>query len=74
MANVQPKFTSRFDDDADFAASFVLNRTDVDDALAASSSSDAPPPPETAHRSKKIVYAAAAVALLVAVGLVWLMQ
>ena len=33
MGNVQPKGTSRFDDDADFGASFVLSRAEVDEAL-----------------------------------------
>lgn len=76
MGNVQPKRISHIDDDADFAASFVLNRADVDDALAASPaepSSDAAPPSKPSPRPRKILYVAfAAVAVLAAAVLLWL--
>jgi len=75
MGNVQPK-SARFDDDADFAASFVLDHGDVQDALAAESagsSQDGAAPPVPSPLSKRILYAgAAALGALVVVLLGWL--
>lgn len=76
MGNVQPKGTSRLDDDADFGASFVLSQGEVDKALA---SGIAPPSdaaealePNATSLLKKLIYAGMAILaalLVVAVSL-----
>lgn len=75
MGNVQPK-GAHFDDDADFAASFVLDRGDVEDALAAEtarSAQEVAVPSVPSPVSKKFLYAGAgAAAALIVVLLGWL--
>lgn len=68
MRNVEPK--SRFDDDADFGASFVLSRGEVEDALAsarAEPANDGVPNRHPTALRKKLIYAGAAAAAVVLV-------
>jgi|GEM_PF-3354553 len=74
MGNARPNGPYRFDDDDDFAASFVLSPHDVDAALAAETQepavhSSAPTPRIPAYVRKGLVSAAGAAVVLVVAAL-----